>query len=88
MHIMRKILTTLLAGTLLAGCAKKNVEVQAPNEEAVANYATALFDTSFVHEINVELPPESFRSLLNAPEEKEKFHADVEIDRTRRCASS
>lgn len=80
MRIIRKILTSLLAGTLLAGCAQKNIEVQVPNEEAVANYATTLFDTTFVHEINVELPPESFRSLLNNPEEKEKFHADVTID--------
>ena len=49
-----------------------------PPEEKT--YQTTLFDTSYVHNINVEIAPEDWMELIRTPEDKTKYPANVTID--------
>ncbi|MDO4399126.1 MAG: CotH kinase family protein [Candidatus Saccharibacteria bacterium] len=43
-------------------------------------YADTLFDGSYVHKINIEIPESSWQDLLTNPTEKTKYQANVTID--------
>ena len=47
---------------------------------ADSGYEAAIFDTSYVHTVDVSIAPEDWELLLAEPLEKEKFQADVTID--------
>ncbi|MBQ2062382.1 MAG: CotH kinase family protein [Oscillospiraceae bacterium] len=49
-------------------------------EQTVADYAEKLFDTSFVHTVDIAISEEDWSDLRANPLEKTKYHADVTID--------
>ena len=69
---MKKIITTLILLLLVSACQKGNKEV--------SDYAETLFDTSYIHEINVEIAKEDYDDLLKNPTDKTKYTVDVVID--------
>ena len=89
---MRKIGAIILSlamlfGVCMTGCQSQNTSSQtetadepAKNTAASSAYADTLFDTSYVHEINVELSEEDWKDLLANPLEKTKYKANVTID--------
>ena len=88
---MRKIGALLLSFALLFGVCMTGCQSQSPSSQtetadepekktASAGYADTLFDTSTVHEINVELAEDDWKDLLANPLEKTKYKADVTID--------
>ena len=86
--MMKKILTFLLSGTLMltcfSGCAKQTEEGNADANENIetgsADYASSIFDTSYVHQINVEISEEDWADLLANPTEKTKYEVNVTVD--------
>ena len=83
----------LLMGVCMTGCQNSSGSSQATaaataDEAATADSATAdsasysqdLFDTSYVHEMNVELSEEDWKDLLANPLKKTKYTATVTID--------
>ena len=88
---MRKIGAILLSFAILFGVCMTGCQSQSPSSQtetadepekktASAGYADTLFDTSTVHEINVELAEDDWKDLLANPLEKTKYKADVTID--------
>ena len=88
---MRKIGAILLSFAMLFGVCMTGCQSQSPSSQtetadepekktASAGYADTLFDTSTVHEINVELAEDDWKDLLANPLEKIKYKADVTID--------
>ena len=88
---MRKIGAILLSFAMLFGVCMTGCQSQSPSSQtesadepekktASAGYADTLFDTSTVHEINVELAEDDWKDLLANPLEKTKYKADVTID--------
>ena len=77
----------LLLGICLGGCRGQNNDTKATADEAAdkvsAEYAESLFDTGFVHEINVEIAEDDWKDLLANPLEKTKYKANVTIDGNR-----
>ena len=53
---------------------------EAMNSQEDPDYDNALFDDSFVHEINVNISGEDWEDLLANPVDKTKYKADIEID--------
>ena len=82
---MKKILSLLLAGgmmlTTLTACGTKQqtatVDSAAKQTQA---YETGLFDTSYVHKINVEISDEDWKDLRENPLQKAKYQVNVTID--------
>lgn len=69
---MKKKRLLILLGIVLllsAGCQKET-----------ADYDQKLFDTTYIHEIDVTLSQEDFKDLLENPTNKTKYNADVSID--------
>ena len=60
---------------LLTGCRK----AASPKPED-PSYAGGLFDASRVHTIDIRIAPEDWQDLLERPQEKIKYRADVTID--------
>ena len=81
----------LVMGICLSGCQTKTSESQATADSATADmaektsaaYAESLFDTGYVHEINVEIFEDDWKDLLENPLEKTKYKANVTIDGNR-----
>ena len=72
---MKKIIILILACFMvLAGCSK----AETAEEETVRT--DSIFDTSYVHEINVEISEEDWNDLKANPLEKTKYHVNVTID--------
>ena len=77
----------LVMGICLSGCQTKTSESQATADSATADnakntsaeYAESLFDTGYVHEINVEISEDDWKDLLENPLEKTKYKANVTI---------
>lgn len=71
-----KLNTMLLATAmlLLTACG----DAQQPDAEST--YAEKLFDTGYVHEINIEISEEDWADLLDNPTDKTKYKANVTID--------
>ncbi len=82
---------SLVMGICLSGCQTKTSESQATADSATADnakntsaeYAESLFDTGYVHEINVEISEDDWKDLLENPLEKTKYKANVTIDGNR-----
>lgn len=73
------LLTALALAVGLAGCgAGKTAAVDSGTEWA--DVAGGLFDTSYVHEIRVEISEEDWADLLENPLEKTKYAVNVTID--------
>ena len=78
----------LLLGVCMTGCQNSSGSSQATaaataDEAATADsasYSQDLFDTSYVHEMNVELSEEDWKDLLANPLKKTKYTAAVTID--------
>ena len=78
----------LLMGVCMTGCQNSSGSSQATaaataDEAATADsasYSQDLFDTSYVHEMNVELSEEDWKDLLANPLKKTKYTAAVTID--------
>ena len=87
---MKKTGAILLAFAMLLGVCMTGCQSSAPSSEtatadepaktASSVYADSLFDTSYVHEINVEIAEDDWKDLLSNPLEKTKYKADVTID--------
>ena len=81
----------LVMGICLSGCQTKTSESRATADSATADmaektsaaYAESLFDTGYVHEINVEIFEDDWKDLLENPLEKTKYKANVTIDGNR-----
>ncbi len=81
----------LVMGICLSGCQTKTSESRATADSATADmaektsaaYAESLFDTGYVHEINVEISEDDWKDLLENPLEKTKYKANVTIDGNR-----
>lgn len=81
----------LVMGICLSGCQTKTSESQVTADSATADmaektsaaYAESLFDTGYVHEINVEISEDDWKDLLENPLEKTKYKANVTIDGNR-----
>ena len=72
---MKKIIILILACFMvLAGCSK----AETAEEETVRT--DSIFDTSYVHEINVEISEEDWNDLKANPLDKTKYHVNVTID--------
>ncbi|MBR5943784.1 MAG: CotH kinase family protein, partial [Lachnospiraceae bacterium] len=55
-------------------------EERGDKETATSEYASKLFDTSYVHTINIEISEEDWADLLENPTEKTKYKVNVTID--------
>lgn len=79
----------LLTGVCFTGCqSQRDVpQTQTTAGETVktseASYTESLFDTSRVHEINVEIAEDDWKNLLANPLNKTKYAVDVTIDGTK-----
>ena len=62
--------------TLMTGCGKP----AASAEPEVSSYAGSLFDSSVVHTIDIRIAPKDWQDLLERPQEKIRYRADVAID--------
>ena len=69
------IFLTLALMLSATGCS-----TSAAAETATENYANALFDDSYVHTIDIQIPEESWADLLENPMDKTKYESTVVID--------
>lgn len=71
-----------LGACIFTGCKDDNNEQDEKTlvNDAVAGYESTLFDTSYVHEINVEISEEDWEDLLSNPTDKTKYTANITID--------
>lgn len=93
---MKRILAIGLSTAMLLGClgackgdsesssSSASSETAASKDEAAsansANYADSLFDTGYIHKINVELSDDNWKDLKANPLNKTKYSATVTID--------
>ena len=68
----------LLPTLLLHGCKDKKKEGKTTPHPV--EYESMLFDTSFVHKVDVDIAEEDWADLLENPTEKTKYHVDITID--------
>ncbi len=82
--ILCLILAVFSLCIVLCGCADDPVPEDAAggssNESTGADYETTLFDTGFVHRIDIRISEEDWQDLLADPVEKTKYKVDIEID--------
>ncbi|WP_018213066.1 CotH kinase family protein [Desulfitobacterium hafniense] len=82
----KKLISLLISGLLLvslAGCdslSASAAQTQEQTGEASSGYAGTIFDTSYVHEINVAIAEADWADLLANPTEKTKYTVNVTID--------
>ena len=78
---MKRIISLLLAGilcvTVFAACSGQTETAQSTSEP---EYAGSLFDTSYVHKINVEISDGDWKDLTENPLDKTKYSVNVTID--------
>ncbi len=85
-NITKSLLALLLVGTLLmTACSSESVT--STNEDAgslssstESYYSETIFDTSYVHEINIEISEDDWADLLENPTAKTKYSVTVTID--------
>ena len=81
---MKKFMALLLsAAMLLSGCGilKSNKGSETAATSGISTkYASKLFDTSYVHKINIKINASDWSDLLKNPTKKTKYKADVTID--------
>ncbi|KAF5068252.1 CotH kinase protein [anaerobic digester metagenome] len=75
---MKRAISTLVCFTLLVGTTGCNTTQGA--EIDTNKYANALFDSSHVHTINIQIDKDSWADLLENPTEKTKYKSTVVID--------
>ena len=68
----------LLPAMLLNGCKDKKKEGKTIPH--TVEYESMLFDTSYVHKVDVDIAEEDWADLLENPIEKTKYHVDITID--------
>lgn len=68
-------LISVLAAVLIAGIVAITLAIARAN-----TYAAKLFDTGYVHKINVEISDDDWQDLLKNPTEKTKYKVNVTID--------
>lgn len=73
MKIKNAFLLSLIFLLLLSGCQKKD-------EKITADYDRYLFDTSYVHEIDITISDEDWKDLIEDPMAKKKYSVDITID--------
>ncbi|MBR4461436.1 MAG: CotH kinase family protein [Erysipelotrichaceae bacterium] len=66
----------LLLSFLLCSC---SMPIDSQDTESLS-YEELLFDTSYVHKINVEISDEDWNDLLENPKDKTKYHVNVTVD--------
>lgn len=78
------LLIFLMILTLFSGCAKPESASSSEVEESPASsdssYEDLLFDTSYVHSINVDIAEEDWSDLLENPLDKTKYSVNVTVD--------
>ena len=91
---LKKLLAISMSAAVLIGClgacknssesSSSSAQPAATTDEAAktssANYADSLFDTGYVHKINVELSDDDWKDLKANPLNKTKYSANVTID--------
>ncbi len=79
-----KIISAVLIVVLIiscVGCSNKTASNNTGNNNNTdIEYDTKIFDTSYVHTINIEISEEDWANLLQNPLDKTKYHANVCID--------
>ncbi len=80
---MKKLIKYLLCITLLmlVGCHNTDIKQDHDSNQAIG-YANDIFDTSYVHKINVDISEDDFKDLLENPLDKTKYETTVTIDGT------
>ncbi len=87
-RIIKRLTALMLAGMLLitaSGCSSESVAGLTEETENLSSsgedyYSETLFDTSYVHEINIEISEEDWADLLENPTDKTKYSVTVTID--------
>lgn len=76
------LLTLLILLTSAGGAAPYDITVSDSlgSEPDAVPYAEKLFDLSFVHTVDIVLPDQDWNDLLQNPQNKTKYTADVTID--------
>lgn len=77
--------TTIASEETISKESTESAQESAANESGDAEvteegYASKLFDTSYVHTLNIEISEEDWADLLENPTDKTKYHASVTID--------
>ncbi|MCD8007182.1 MAG: CotH kinase family protein [Oscillospiraceae bacterium] len=84
----KRLMALVLAGMLLitaSGCSSETVEsiteeVENLSSSGESYYSETIFDTSYIHEINVEISEDDWEDLLENPTAKTKYSVTVTID--------
>ena len=87
-YVISFTLVLLMLCFLLTGCSQNTVPEGEPESETKASadtvpeedYAHTLFQTDFVHQIDIRIAEEDWNDLLADPVSKTKYHADIVID--------
>ena len=83
-RIVWLIPVVLLLCLALSACASESSSEGAPGTAAVdspaMDYESTLFDTGYVHEVDVSMSEDDWADLLANPVDKTKYEADVTID--------
>ena len=58
----------------------ENLSNDKKSDSANAEYASKLFDTSYVHQINITISEEDWSDLTSSPTSKTKYQTDITID--------
>ncbi|MBQ3464549.1 CotH kinase family protein [Candidatus Saccharibacteria bacterium] len=79
MRFLREHLEFFLIPIVLFFCIFFAIKTTA-SPQSFTSYENLLFDTSFVHKINLDIPEDSYNLILKNPTEKIKYLASITID--------
>ena len=74
------ITVSLLLLEVIGSICSEAIKETSIQEEIPKTYENTLFDSSYVHRINITIAQEDWNDLLTNPLEKTKYKADIEID--------
>ena len=75
------LLAALFAVSVLTACqSKQSSGSDEEKKSEAASYESGLFDTSYIHKINVEISEDDWKDLRENPLKKTKYSVDVTID--------
>ena len=74
------ITASLLLLVVIGSVCSEAIKETSIQEEIPKTYENTLFDSSYVHRINITIAQEDWNDLLTNPLEKTKYKADIEID--------
>lgn len=74
------IATVLMLVLVLGFASAEAVSEVAAGEDRTGTYENTLFDSSYVHRIDIRIAKEDWNDLLANPLEKTKYKVDIEID--------